>query len=311
MVGAYVDARRDDRPGPGGGAGRDGLPRGTTARTARIAALPLAFTGRAVAGWGRRLAGADPQAVSAAAMERNAEQLFAVLGQLRGRGDEGRPGAGRLRVDDARRAGRAVPPRAGPPAGPGPGDAGARRAPRARRAAGPAVAYPAAGVRRRARRGREHRTGAPGAHVTGAGRRGEGPVPGRGRGPGDRPAGARAVRPAVHPHRPRPRRAGGDAGAAGARARGARLPRRGRPAADVRRGVRRRGAPARPGSGRIGAEGAGVGMARRHVAGHARRPAERGATPTATGTRTRSSRRCSPHPCGWGWCTPTRTPATS
>jgi predicted unusual protein kinase regulating ubiquinone biosynthesis (AarF/ABC1/UbiB family) len=92
MVGAYVDARRDDRPddrapgteAPGNGAQRDGLPRGTTARTARIAALPLAFTGRAVAGWGRRLAGADPQAVSAAAMERNAEQLFAVLGQLRG-----------------------------------------------------------------------------------------------------------------------------------------------------------------------------------------------------------------------------------
>jgi predicted unusual protein kinase regulating ubiquinone biosynthesis (AarF/ABC1/UbiB family) len=82
MVGAYVDARRDDRPD--NGVSRDGLPRGTTARTARIAALPIAFTGRAVAGWGRRLAGADPQAVSAAAMERNAEQLFAVLGQLRG-----------------------------------------------------------------------------------------------------------------------------------------------------------------------------------------------------------------------------------
>ncbi|HEX5813599.1 MAG TPA: AarF/ABC1/UbiB kinase family protein, partial [Pseudonocardia sp.] len=76
-----MDARRDDRPGDDG---REGLPRGTTARTARIAALPLAFTGRAVAGWGRRLAGADPEAVSAAAMERNAEQLFAVLGQLRG-----------------------------------------------------------------------------------------------------------------------------------------------------------------------------------------------------------------------------------
>lgn len=82
MVGAYVDARRDDRPGDG--SSRDGLARGTTARTARIAALPIAFTGRAVAGWGRRLAGADPEAVSAAAMERNAEQLFAVLGQLRG-----------------------------------------------------------------------------------------------------------------------------------------------------------------------------------------------------------------------------------
>ncbi len=63
---------------------RDDMTRGTAARTARIAALPLAFTGRAVAGWGRRLAGADADAVSAAAMERNAEQLFAVLGQLRG-----------------------------------------------------------------------------------------------------------------------------------------------------------------------------------------------------------------------------------
>jgi predicted unusual protein kinase regulating ubiquinone biosynthesis (AarF/ABC1/UbiB family) len=82
MVGAYVDAPRDDKPG--GDTPRPGLPRGTTARTARIAALPIAFTGRAVAGWGRRLAGADADTVSAAMMERNAEQLFAVLGQLRG-----------------------------------------------------------------------------------------------------------------------------------------------------------------------------------------------------------------------------------
>jgi predicted unusual protein kinase regulating ubiquinone biosynthesis (AarF/ABC1/UbiB family) len=82
MVGAYVDTPRDD--GPGGDTPRNGLPRGTTARTARMAALPLAFGGRAVAGWGRRLAGADADAVSAAMMERNAEQLFAVLGQLRG-----------------------------------------------------------------------------------------------------------------------------------------------------------------------------------------------------------------------------------
>ena len=68
MVGAYVDARRDDRPGdkPGDQASRDGLARGSAARTARIAALPIAFTGRAVAGWGRRLAGADRFATSAA-----------------------------------------------------------------------------------------------------------------------------------------------------------------------------------------------------------------------------------------------------
>ena len=200
MVGAYVDAHRGDRPGDGG---REGLPRGTTARTARIAALPLAFTGRAVAGWGRRLAGADPETVSAAAMERNAEQLFAVLGQLRGRRDEGRPGAGRLRVDDARRAGRAVPARAGPPAGPGPGAARARRAPRARRAARQAVARAAARVRRPALRGRQHRPGAPGAYGAGAGGRRQGPVPGRGPGPGDGPARSRAVRPVVHADRAR------------------------------------------------------------------------------------------------------------
>jgi predicted unusual protein kinase regulating ubiquinone biosynthesis (AarF/ABC1/UbiB family) len=60
------------------------IPRGGVARTARMAALPLAFTGRAVAGWGRRLAGADAEAVSAATVARNAEQLFAVLGQLKG-----------------------------------------------------------------------------------------------------------------------------------------------------------------------------------------------------------------------------------
>src|SRR3954467_10450811 len=82
MVGAYVDTPRDDRPG--GDTPRNGLPRGTPARTARLAALPLSFGGRAVAGWGRRLAGADARAVSAEAVERNAEQLFAVLGGLKG-----------------------------------------------------------------------------------------------------------------------------------------------------------------------------------------------------------------------------------
>ena len=46
--------------------------------------LPLAFGGRAVAGLGRRLAGADRAEVSAATTARNAEQLFAVLGRLKG-----------------------------------------------------------------------------------------------------------------------------------------------------------------------------------------------------------------------------------
>jgi predicted unusual protein kinase regulating ubiquinone biosynthesis (AarF/ABC1/UbiB family) len=35
-------------------------------------------------GWGRRLTGTDREVVSAAVHARNAEQLFAVLGQLKG-----------------------------------------------------------------------------------------------------------------------------------------------------------------------------------------------------------------------------------
>jgi predicted unusual protein kinase regulating ubiquinone biosynthesis (AarF/ABC1/UbiB family) len=54
------------------------------ARTAKLMSLPLTFGGRAVAGLGRRLAGADRAEVSAATTARNAEQLFAVLGQLKG-----------------------------------------------------------------------------------------------------------------------------------------------------------------------------------------------------------------------------------
>jgi len=60
------------------------IPIRSTARTAALAALPVSFAGRAVAGWGRRLAGADREEVSADAMARNAEQLFAVLGRLKG-----------------------------------------------------------------------------------------------------------------------------------------------------------------------------------------------------------------------------------
>jgi predicted unusual protein kinase regulating ubiquinone biosynthesis (AarF/ABC1/UbiB family) len=50
----------------------------------KLLALPLTFTGRAAAAWGRRLAGADGELVTAATVQRNADQLFRVLGQLRG-----------------------------------------------------------------------------------------------------------------------------------------------------------------------------------------------------------------------------------
>jgi predicted unusual protein kinase regulating ubiquinone biosynthesis (AarF/ABC1/UbiB family) len=57
---------------------------GRIVRTAKLMSLPLSFGGRAVAGLGRTLVGADHAEVSAATTARNAEQLFAVLGGLKG-----------------------------------------------------------------------------------------------------------------------------------------------------------------------------------------------------------------------------------
>ena len=60
------------------------IPLSGVARATKLLALPLAFGGRAAAGWGHRLMGADAGAVSASVRAHNAEQLFAVLGQLKG-----------------------------------------------------------------------------------------------------------------------------------------------------------------------------------------------------------------------------------
>jgi predicted unusual protein kinase regulating ubiquinone biosynthesis (AarF/ABC1/UbiB family) len=54
------------------------------ARASKLLTLPLSFGSRAAAGWGRRLVGGDPDTVTAAVRAKNAEQLFAVLGQLKG-----------------------------------------------------------------------------------------------------------------------------------------------------------------------------------------------------------------------------------
>ena len=53
-------------------------------RTARLASLPLGYAGRATLGLGKRLRGATPEAVSAQVQQRTAEQLFTVLGELKG-----------------------------------------------------------------------------------------------------------------------------------------------------------------------------------------------------------------------------------
>lgn len=60
------------------------IPRRATQRTVRLASLPLGVAGRVAAGWGKRLAGQDAQDVSAEFSARNAEQIFAVLGSLKG-----------------------------------------------------------------------------------------------------------------------------------------------------------------------------------------------------------------------------------
>ncbi|SFT74936.1 Predicted unusual protein kinase regulating ubiquinone biosynthesis, AarF/ABC1/UbiB family [Actinopolyspora lacussalsi subsp. righensis] len=60
------------------------VPRRAAQRTVKLASLPLGAAGRVAAGWGKRLTGQDADTVSADFSARTAEQLFAVLGQLKG-----------------------------------------------------------------------------------------------------------------------------------------------------------------------------------------------------------------------------------
>jgi predicted unusual protein kinase regulating ubiquinone biosynthesis (AarF/ABC1/UbiB family) len=60
------------------------IPRGAVSRTARLAALPLGAAGRATLGIGKKLSGRPAEEVDAQLQQRTAEQLFAVLGQLKG-----------------------------------------------------------------------------------------------------------------------------------------------------------------------------------------------------------------------------------
>ncbi|GAA2826029.1 ABC1 kinase family protein [Kribbella solani] len=60
------------------------LPRKALSRTAKLASLPLGAAGRATVGLGKRIGGAPAEAVLAEFQRRTAEQLFAVLGELKG-----------------------------------------------------------------------------------------------------------------------------------------------------------------------------------------------------------------------------------
>ncbi len=60
------------------------LPRRAVTRTARLATLPLGFAGRTAIGFGKRVGGRPAEAVAAEVQARTAEQMFKVLGELKG-----------------------------------------------------------------------------------------------------------------------------------------------------------------------------------------------------------------------------------
>jgi len=60
------------------------IPRGAAGRAARLASLPLGHAGRSARGLGRRLSGTPGEVVTEEIQRRTAEQLFTVLGSLKG-----------------------------------------------------------------------------------------------------------------------------------------------------------------------------------------------------------------------------------
>ena len=60
------------------------IPRWAIARTAKLASLPLGVAGRATVGLGKRLGGRPAEVVATELQQRTAEQIFRVLGELKG-----------------------------------------------------------------------------------------------------------------------------------------------------------------------------------------------------------------------------------
>ncbi|HJQ44609.1 MAG TPA: AarF/ABC1/UbiB kinase family protein [Jatrophihabitantaceae bacterium] len=60
------------------------IPQRRVARTAKLASLPLGVAGRATVGLGKRISGKSAAEISADLQARTAEQLFTVLGELKG-----------------------------------------------------------------------------------------------------------------------------------------------------------------------------------------------------------------------------------
>ncbi|MDT5292480.1 MAG: hypothetical protein QOF88_7369, partial [Mycobacterium sp.] len=60
------------------------IKRGRAARNAKLASLPVGIAGRAALGFGKRLTGSSRDEVNAELMDKAAQQLFTVLGELKG-----------------------------------------------------------------------------------------------------------------------------------------------------------------------------------------------------------------------------------
>lgn len=60
------------------------LPRRAVTRTAKLASLPIGFAGRTALGLGKRIGGRPAEIVASEVQQRTAEQIFRVLGELKG-----------------------------------------------------------------------------------------------------------------------------------------------------------------------------------------------------------------------------------
>jgi predicted unusual protein kinase regulating ubiquinone biosynthesis (AarF/ABC1/UbiB family) len=60
------------------------LPRRAVTRTAKLATLPIGFAGRTALGFGKRIGGRPAEIVATEIQQRTAEQIFKVLGELKG-----------------------------------------------------------------------------------------------------------------------------------------------------------------------------------------------------------------------------------
>ena len=60
------------------------VPRGSVQRTAKLAGLPLGYFGRTALGFGKRIGGMSAEIVGQEIQQRTADQVFRVLGELKG-----------------------------------------------------------------------------------------------------------------------------------------------------------------------------------------------------------------------------------